>query len=141
MLDKITGKQLFPKAASTIIGEGSVFEEAVLKGGGVVRIDGNFSGTIDIQGHVILGETGVFNGEIHTDSALIAGKFNGKLYIKDVLHAKPTAFLTGVARTGSLIVDQGAVFNVSCRVLRAGTNPDMDDEDEDDDEDADGDGE
>jgi cytoskeletal protein CcmA (bactofilin family) len=106
------------KNTDTIIGEGIIFEDAVLKGAGVIRIDGKFSGTIDIEGHIILGESGFVSGETSADSALFAGKYNGNLFIRSTLHMTATAVLTGKVETGKLIIDEGAVLTGSCNVTR-----------------------
>jgi len=104
------------KNTDTIIGEGIVFENALLKGNGVIRIDGRYTGTIDIDGHIILGETGLVNGEVRADSALFAGKYQGNLFIRGTLHMTATAVLTGTVETGKLIIDEGAALNGTCSV-------------------------
>ena len=114
----IQKKAIFEKSAGTVIGEGSVFENAVLKGGGIVRIDGKFSGTIDIEGHIVIGESGSISGKMCADSALIAGKCHGDIRLRDTLHVTPTAVLSGSVETNNIIVDEGAVFNVACSVLK-----------------------
>jgi len=100
----------------TVIGEGIVLEDALLKGKGVVRIDGKFSGTIDIEGHLIVSRSGGVNGRINAGSALFAGKYEGDLHITDTLHLTSSAVLTGQIKTGKLIIDEGAVFNGACNV-------------------------
>ena len=115
---KIKKKAIFEKSAGTVIGEGSVFENAVLKGGGVVRVDGKFFGTIDIEGHVVIGESGSINGKMCADSALIAGECHGDILVRDTLHVTPTAVLSGSVETNNIIVDEGAVFNVACSGLK-----------------------
>ena len=112
------------KNMDTIIGEGIFFENAMLKGNGVIRIDGKFSGTIDIEGHIILGETGLINGDICADSALFAGNYQGTLSIRDTLHMTATAVLTGKVETAKLIIDEGAVLNGTCNVIKAGVRED-----------------
>ena len=110
------------KNVDTIIGEGIIFNDASLKGSGVVRVDGNFTGSIDIEGHVILGETGFIAGDIFADSALLAGDFKGNLSIKDTLHLTSTAILNGKVETGVLIIDEGAVLDGTCNVVKAVDN-------------------
>jgi cytoskeletal protein CcmA (bactofilin family) len=109
------------KNITTIIGEGIIFENANIKGCGVIRIDGNFSGTVGIDGHIILGESGVINGDIHADSALFAGNYQGNLNIRGTLHITSTAVLSGKVETSKLIIDEGGVFNGTCNVTHAGS--------------------
>ena len=99
------------KKTDTVLGEGIVFEQALVKGCGTIRIDGQFSGTIDIKGHIILGKTGEVDGRISADSALLAGRFKGDLLVRDTLHATGTASVDGKIESGKLIVDEGAGFD------------------------------
>jgi len=110
------------KNTDTIIGEGIIFENAYLRGSGVIRIEGRFSGSIDIQGHIILGETGAVSGDLCADSALFAGNYQGSLSIRDTLHLTATAVLTGNVETAKLIIDEGAVLNGSCSVMKPGSS-------------------
>jgi len=104
------------KNIDTIIGEGIVFENVMLKGSGVIRVEGKLSGTIDINGHIVLGETGDIKGEINADSALFAGRYQGNLNIRGTLHMTATAILTGKIEVGKLIIDEGAKLNGTCNV-------------------------
>ena len=106
------------KNTDTIIGEGIIFKDALLKGSGVIRVDGKFTGDIDIEGHIILGETGSVIGDISASSALLAGEFQGNLSIKDSLHLTSTAVLNGKIETGKLIIDAGAVLDGVCNVIK-----------------------
>ena len=110
------------KNTDTIIGEGIVFEDALLKGSGIIRIDGKFSGVIDIDGHVILGETGLISGDVSATSALFAGKHQGDLRVSNTLHVTSTAILTGKIETGKLIIDEGATINGTCKVNKGDNN-------------------
>ncbi|MCL2227531.1 MAG: polymer-forming cytoskeletal protein [Oscillospiraceae bacterium] len=116
MIQKKQNATVNSKNTDTIIGEGIIFEKAMLKGAGVIRVDGKFSGTIDIDGHIILGERGSINGEITVDSALFAGKYQGNLCVKGTLHMTSTAILTGRVDAGKLIMDEGAKLSGTCNV-------------------------
>jgi cytoskeletal protein CcmA (bactofilin family) len=123
MFMKMQKKQnmtVISKNTDTIIGEGIIFENALLKGSGVIRIDGKLSGTIDIEGHIILGETGFVSGDITADSALFAGQYQGTLSIRDTLHMTASAVLSGKVETAKLIIDEGAVLNGTCSVTKFG---------------------
>jgi cytoskeletal protein CcmA (bactofilin family) len=111
------GKQknpIFEKSTGTVIGEGIIIEGASLKGSGAIRIDGQFSGNLDIEGHIILGETGVIIGDIKAESAMFAGKYSGNMSIKSTLHLASTAKLEGHVETEKIIIDENAVFKGTC---------------------------
>ena len=111
-------RTIISKNTDTVIGEGAIFENALLKGSGVIRIDGTFSGVIDISGHVILGETGYVIGDVNAESALFAGKFKGNLTIENILHLTSAAMVSGKVETGKLIIDEGAILDGSCNVTK-----------------------
>lgn len=104
----------------TIIGEGVVIENATISGAGVIRIDGRFSGSIDLDGHIILGENAVVSGDVTADSALFAGKYDGRLTVRNTLHLASNAHVVAHIETDKFIIDEKATFNGSCNM---GTTP------------------
>lgn len=104
------------KSVGTVIGEGIVIENATITGSGVIRIDGRFSGSIDLDGHIILGETAVVSGDINAESALFAGKYDGRLIVRNMLHLAPNAHVVAHIETDKFIIDEKAVFNGSCNM-------------------------
>lgn len=80
------------------------------------RIDGTLIGTLDCKGKVIIGTSGVVDGEIVCANALIEGKFDGNLTVKELLSVKDSAKITGEIVTDKLLVQSGAVFNVQCQM-------------------------
>ena len=106
------------KKTETLLGQGIVFEKAYVKGNGTMRIDGSFSGVVDIEGHIILGETGDFLGTVRADSALFAGKYQGEMLIRETLHLTATSEVSGQIEAGQLIVDEGATFDGTFNVSK-----------------------
>ena len=100
----------------TVLGKGITLEGALLKGKGEIRIEGSFSGAIDIEGNVVLGETGIIIGEMRATSAQIAGKYEGDLHIMNTLSLLPTAKLFGKIESEKLNIDEGAIIKGTCNV-------------------------
>ena len=48
------------------------------------RIDGNFEGSIETKGKVVIGKNGSIQGTIVCNSADIEGKFTGTIQVKDL---------------------------------------------------------
>lgn len=90
--------------------------EGKVKANNDFRIDGTLIGTLDCKGKVIIGPTGVVDGEINCANALIEGKFDGHLKVKELLSVKDSAKITGEIITDKLLVQSGAVFNVKCQM-------------------------
>lgn len=101
---------------NTVIGEGMTVEAARLSGVGSLRIDGDYSGIIDIDGELVLGETGRIDGDIRARRILLAGKVQGNIDCMTLLHVTHTASLVGNVVASSFMVDEGAVFNGQCQM-------------------------
>jgi len=79
-----------------------------------IRIDGELIGKLDCKGRVIIGPQGKIEGEIICINAIIEGTFSGTINVKELLSVKETGIITGDIITDKLMVQTGAVFNVSC---------------------------
>ena len=79
-----------------------------------IRLDGELIGNIKCAGKLILGPKGRIQGEVYCDNAVIEGKIDGLIKVKDHLHVKETARITGEISTQKLTVQSGAMFNVKC---------------------------
>ena len=81
-----------------------------------IRIDGSLKGTLHCSAKVIIGPSGKIEGEVVCQNAMIEGKYKGTLQVKELLFVKETAEINGNIVTGKIIVQSGAVFNVSCQM-------------------------
>lgn len=79
-----------------------------------IRIDGSLKGILDCKGRVIIGPEGSVDGEVTCQNAVIEGKFSGKLKVKEQLSVKESATIHGDVQTDKLLVQPGAVYNVTC---------------------------
>lgn len=88
-----------------------------------IRIDGTIRGKLICKAKVIVGPTGVIEGEISCQNAVIEGRFKGTLTVTDLLNVRETAEIDGDISTGKLLVQSGAKFNVACKMDNgAGSN-------------------
>lgn len=104
------------KEVGTVIGEGIILENVTVRGVGYMRVDGTISGDINLEGHLILGETGKINGEIHVGSALFFGTYEGNLFVEETLRLAEGCHVDGNVKTGKLIIDEGADFHGTCNM-------------------------
>ena len=109
----------FDMPTGTVIGAGFTIQAARLSGAdnGSMRIDGNVIGNVEMNGVLSLGETGFVDGDVIADSARVAGRVLGNIQCKTALHLVNTAEVMGDILTGTLIVDDGAVFHGLCQTL------------------------
>jgi len=93
----------------TIIGE-----HAEIKGEihskGVVRVDGLLQGTVQHQGHLIIGPAGRLIANVKALSMAVAGEIQGDVEVEGVLELLEGAKMLGDVRCGNLVVHAGATF-------------------------------
>lgn len=80
-----------------------------------IRVDGTIKGTLECNAKVIIGPTGYVEGEIKCLNAVVEGRFEGNLAVKEILSLKETATINGDASYDKLIVQQGAEINAAIR--------------------------
>lgn len=83
-----------------------------------VRIDGSFKGEISATGTLVIGDGGHVEGEIKTGSAIITGTVNGNLEASTRVELRGQAKFTGEIKTPTLIIDEGAVFDGNCVMIK-----------------------
>ncbi|MBL7818755.1 MAG: polymer-forming cytoskeletal protein [Saprospiraceae bacterium] len=87
-----------------------------------IRIDGTIKGTLVCTAKVIIGPSGLIDGEVKCQNAVIEGKFYGILRVSELLSIKETAEVVGDVTTAKLSVAPGAIFDVTCK-MKAETKP------------------
>ncbi|MEO1258118.1 MAG: polymer-forming cytoskeletal protein [Bacteroidota bacterium] len=98
------------------------FVEGKIKATNDIRIDGTIKGELFCDAKVIIGTSGVVEGTIKCQNAVIEGKFDGNLLVKDLLNIRETAKVTGDVSYGKLVVQSGAVISGSYKVGGEGSN-------------------
>ena len=90
--------------------------EGQIKSESDIRVDGTIKGKLFCNAKVIIGPTGYVEGEIKCKNAVIEGKFEGVLIVEELLNIKESAKINGDVSTGKLVVQPGAIFNVTCNM-------------------------
>lgn len=96
-----------------LIGAGTVIKGDI-KSDGDIRIDGTLKGSINSKGKIVVGTTGIVEGEIICQNADISGTIKAKITVSEILSLKPTAKLTGDIITNKLAIESGAEFSGTC---------------------------
>lgn len=81
-----------------------------------IRIDGELVGKLICKGRVIIGPSGVIDGEIDCQNAIIEGKFTGNLKVAELLNIKENANISGDINTSKINIQAGASFNGKCNM-------------------------
>jgi cytoskeletal protein CcmA (bactofilin family) len=88
--------------------------EGEIKSDSNIRIDGRVKGTINVRGRLIVGTSGLVEGDVTCQSSDIEGTVNGKITCQDLLSLKATAKLSGDIITKKLAIEPGAIFTGNC---------------------------
>jgi len=103
-------------APNTVIGEGISLEAVRMTGAESVRIDGTYKGNLELDGSLVLGDSGVIHGNVEASYFLVAGEITGNIKCHTQLHFASTAKVTGDVEAQSLIVDEGSQVTGTYRV-------------------------
>ena len=85
-----------------------------------IRIDGVFEGKIFSKGRVVVGEKAEIKGDIVCDNVDFWGKITGSLFVRDTLTLKDTCSVNGDLHVQRLVVELGAHFDGTCKMLKEG---------------------
>ena len=94
----------------TVISKGIKIEAALISGGGVVRIEGEYCGEIKTDDDLVVAKSGRINGNICVESAYISGNVTGNIKCFDLLHITSTGKVNGDIECEAVLMDEGAVF-------------------------------
>ena len=104
-----------------IIGAGTVIEGDI-KSDSDIRVDGTLNGSLSTKGKLVLGATGIVDGEVSCQNGDISGIITGKIKVTELLSLKATSKLTGDITTNKLSIEPGATFSGSCTMAGAVPN-------------------
>jgi cytoskeletal protein CcmA (bactofilin family) len=103
---------------SGFVGTGTVLTgEASFRG--MLRVDGHLTGRVTSEdGTLIVGTGGQVDADIEVAIATINGTVNGDIIARQRLELGRAARVNGNVQTPQLVVEQGAVFEGSCRMIQ-----------------------
>lgn len=81
-----------------------------------LRIDGTIIGNIKSSAKIIVGASGVVEGDIIGNQADIVGKVTGNIRAKDILQLRGDCVVNGNLYAGKLQVEPTATFNGQCHM-------------------------
>lgn len=110
-----------PVGFETVIGASCTLEGA-LKSSANVRLDGTFTGTLEIAGNVLVGETAKINADINARNISIAGAVRGNVSGRKVQLLR-TGRIWGDIRAQALTTEEGAFIDGKITIMTQETTP------------------
>jgi cytoskeletal protein CcmA (bactofilin family) len=81
-----------------------------------LRIDGTIIGNINSSAKIVIGTSGVVEGDIFGNNADIVGKISGTVRVKELLQLRGDCVVNGNLFAGKLQVEPTATFNGQCHM-------------------------
>ena len=86
----------------------------------MLRVDGHLMGTVTSEnGTLIVGTQGQVDANMAVSAAMINGNVNGDILATERIQLGRTARVVGNIQTPKLIIEDGAIFEGSCSMLKA----------------------
>lgn len=100
---------------TTLISSGTTVKGDISSNGDL-RIDGTIIGNIRSTAKIVVGASGVVEGDIFGNQADIVGKVSGNISAKELLQLRGESVVTGNLYAGKLQVEPSATFNGQCHM-------------------------
>lgn len=81
-----------------------------------LRIDGTIIGNINSSAKIVIGGSGVVEGDIFGNHADIVGKTSGTIKVKELLQLRGDCVVNGNIYAGKLQIEPTATFNGQCHM-------------------------
>lgn len=111
--DKDMAKPNETNGVVNLIGVGTTISGDITSSGDI-RVDGTLKGSINTKGKVVVGTTGIVEGDVVCQNADVSGELKAKVSVSELLSLKSTAKLDGDIITNKLAIEPGANFSGSC---------------------------
>ena len=102
-------KRKHKEEISTILGWGTEFD-GKLAFEGAIRVDGKFSGGVQSNGMLIIGEKAVVRAEIRVGVVLVHGEVHGTISAQSRIEAYSPAKIYGDIYSPVLVLGEGVIF-------------------------------
>ena len=99
--------------ARNLIGNGTTVKGDI-ESNGDIRIDGHLIGSLKSNGKVVIGQTGVMEGDLNCKQAEISGVVKGNIITDELTALKSTSKVEVDLTTKQLLIEVGAQFTGKC---------------------------
>ena len=100
---------------ATLISAGSTLRGDISSNSDL-RIDGTVIGNIQSSAKVIIGGSGVVEGDVVASQTDVSGKVTGNIRAKELLQLKGESVVVGNLYAGKLQIEPSATFNGQCHM-------------------------
>jgi cytoskeletal protein CcmA (bactofilin family) len=113
--DKATASEKNHSNSATLVSPGTTLHGDI-RSDNDLRIDGTIQGNVSSTAKIVVGPSGVVEGNIEGIQADITGKVIGNIAVKELLQLRGECNVDGNVSAAKLQVDPTAVFNGQCKM-------------------------
>ena len=95
---------------SSIVGEGAHFS-GNLEMSGLLRLDGDFQGTIKNDDRILIGKNGRVQGTAYSHTIIIGGVFKGEVYASEKVVILSSGIVLGHIYSSRIVIEEGAFWD------------------------------
>lgn len=99
--------------ARNLLGQGTTIKGDI-ESNGDIRIDGHLIGSLKSNGKVVIGQTGVMEGDLTCKQAEVSGVVKGNITTEELTALKSTSKVEVDLNTKQLLIEVGAQFTGKC---------------------------
>ena len=116
-----SGSSIENSYINSIIGEGTTFKGDIsIKG--LLRIDGDYKGSIDSLGKILIGKNGRAECNIKADTVVIGGAIKGNIIATNRIAILSSGLVIGNIKTPRLDIEDKVIFHGKCIVTKNESN-------------------
>jgi cytoskeletal protein CcmA (bactofilin family) len=105
--------KLAVQKAMTMFGQGTQLTGDV-NSDGDIRVDGTVKGVLQSKAKIVIGVTGVMEGDLICQNATIEGKVTGNIQAAEMVILTKSSLVNGNIQLKKFVVEEGARFNGNC---------------------------
>ena len=104
---------IMESSVRNLLGNGTTIK-GDLESNGDIRIDGHLIGSLKSNGKVVIGQTGVMEGDLICKQAEVSGVVKGNITTEELTALKSTSKVEVDLTTKQLLIEVGAQFTGKC---------------------------
>lgn len=113
-----SGSSIESSYINSVVGEGTFFKGDI-KIDGLIRIDGDFKGTIESSGQVLIGKSGRAECNIKAETVIVGGAIKGNIIASKRIGILSTGFILGNLTAPRLDIEENVIFHGKAYITAA----------------------
>ncbi len=97
-------------AIMNVLHKGST-TEGTIQINGTIRIDGKLKGRVETTEKIVIGETGVIDGDLKAKEVNLSGKCKGTITAENLVVLHSSAIFDGDIKCKKLVVEEGVILD------------------------------